>query len=391
MTASVTTTTTPASMPASTAPDATSHPATDPPTAATEELVRAHLPLVGHLVRELMGRLPAHVNRDDLTSAGMMALVTYAQGFDPGRGVPFNRFATIRIRGALTDELRSMDWASRGVRTRARDIDTVTQQLTAALGRTPERSEIAIAMGVAVADLDAVEADVHRAATLSVEGLADAAGGDLVPSHGEGPEGLLVRREEVGLLHDAIAELPDRLRTVIEEYFYGNRRMADIAADLGVTESRISQLRSEALTMLRDGLRGQEGGASGPGAGSPVGPACRYDGVPGTLGGERTAGPAIPAVQVDAAGTRTAAKSDPAATTARTAGPVDTGTRVSKAGPVDTGTRVGKAGKPSRREAARQAYVAAIASRSTLATRLAATTTLGETRAQTAEGLRAAQ
>lgn len=311
------------------------------PSAAARELIETHLPLVGHLVRELAGRLPAHVNRDDLTSAGMMALVTSAQGFDSSRGVPFGRFATIRIRGALTDELRSMDWASRGVRSRAREVETVTAQLTAALGRTPRREEIAKTLAVAVAELDSLEADVHRAATLSVEGLADAAGGDLVPSGDEGPEVLLIRREQIGLLHDAIAELPDRLRSVIEEYFYGNRRMSDIAADLGVTESRVSQLRTEALALLRDGLAGQ-------------------DTVSAAVPGPRRAagqGPAIPAA---------------------------TRRRIADVHAV-------AAEKPTRRDVARRAYVAAIASRSTLASRLSVTTSMGETRAETVEGLRAAQ
>ncbi|MGH8963336.1 MAG: sigma-70 family RNA polymerase sigma factor, partial [Jatrophihabitantaceae bacterium] len=112
-----------------------------------DELVRSHLPLVGHLVREMLGRVPAHVNRDDLISAGMLALVTSAQGYDPTRGVPFGRFAAIRIRGGLTDELRTMDWASRAVRGKAREIDTVRNELAATLGRTPERAEIAQTMG----------------------------------------------------------------------------------------------------------------------------------------------------------------------------------------------------------------------------------------------------
>jgi len=295
------------------------------PTATTgvEELVRTHLPLVGHLVRELAGRLPAHVNRDDLASAGMMALVTSAQGFDDSRGVPFARFATIRIRGALTDELRSMDWASRGVRSRAREVDAAKSELTAALGRTPRREEIAQAMGVAVGELDTLDADVHRAATLSVEGLTETAGGDLIPSGDAGP--------------DAIAELPDRLRIVIEAYFYGNQRMADIAADLGVTESRISQLRTEALALLRDGLNGQHA--------------------------SHGAAPGIPAQRRGSA----------------------VASLVDKTAPEKAAKR------PSRREAARQAYIAAIASRSTLAGRLAATTTLGDTRAESLEALRAAQ
>jgi RNA polymerase sigma factor for flagellar operon FliA len=312
-------------------------------TATTDELVRTHLPLVGHLVRELAGRLPSHVNRDDLTSAGMMALVTSAQGFDDSRGVPFARFATIRIRGALTDELRSMDWASRGVRSRARDVDATKSELTAALGRTPSRVEVAQTMGVGVAELDALEADVHRAATLSVEGLTETAGGDLIPSPDNGPEGLLVQREQIGLLHDAIAELPERLRVVIEAYFYGNQRMADIAADLGVTESRISQLRTEALAMLRDGLMGQNP------TGAPTIPEQRRPARSGSAAPSDRRGSAVTA-QLDTA-----------------------------------------AEKPSRREVARQAYIAAIASRSTLAGRLAVTTTLGETRTGTLQTLRAAQ
>src|SRR5206468_8890871 len=85
---------------------------------ALDDLVRDHIALVGHLVRELLGRVPAHVNRDDLTSAGLAALVSAARGYDPERGIPFQRFAAMRIRGGLLDELRGLDWASRSVRQR---------------------------------------------------------------------------------------------------------------------------------------------------------------------------------------------------------------------------------------------------------------------------------
>jgi RNA polymerase sigma factor for flagellar operon FliA len=225
----------------------------------TEDLVRDHLPLVGHAVRELLTRLPSHVNRDDLVSAGMLALVLTARNFDPTRGVPFGRFASIRIKGALTDELRSMDWASRAVRGKAREIDTVRTELTAALRRTPTRPEVAQVMGVTVSALDCVAADVQRASILSLHALTPDAGAELVPSRTDGPEALLVHREQVGYLRDAIAELPDRLRTVVEQYFFGQRKMADIAAELGVTESRVSQLRSEALVLLRTGMHATEG------------------------------------------------------------------------------------------------------------------------------------
>jgi RNA polymerase sigma factor for flagellar operon FliA len=234
-----------------------------------DRLTTEHLPLVGHLVRELMHRLPAHVNRDDLVSAGTVALVLSARSFDPTRGVPFARFAAIRIRGALTDELRTMDWASRAVRSRAREVETARAALAARLGHTPVRHEVAQAMGVSIEELDASDADVHRASVLSLQSLTPDDNAELLPTAGDGPETLLLRREQLGMLKDAIAELPERLRTVVHEYFFAQRKMADIAVQLGVTESRISQLRSEALAMLRAGLRtGADDEAAAPAAAS---------------------------------------------------------------------------------------------------------------------------
>jgi RNA polymerase sigma factor FliA len=220
-------------------------------------LVEDNLALVGHLVREMLAKVPAHVSRDELSSAAMMALVVSAQGFDPSRGVPFARFAAIRIRGALMDELRSMDWAARSVRGRAREVEAVRSSLAATLGRTPNTSEIAAAMGVATADLDSINADLARASVLRLQGFAPETGAELLPDPAAGPEALLLQREQLGYLHDSISELPQRLRYVVTEYFFSNRQMADIAADLGVTESRVSQLRGEALKLLRDGMNSQ--------------------------------------------------------------------------------------------------------------------------------------
>lgn len=221
---------------------------------AIETLVRGHLPLVGHLVREMLSRLPAHVSREDLVSAGMAALATAAKAYDPERGTPFGSFATTRIRGALLDELRGLDWASRSVRSRARRLDTAQQELTAALGRTPTQTELAEALGVAVGEVKAVDEDVQRAVVLSLQGFAAGTAEDMVPERTAGPEDLLLHRERIGYLHNAIEALPDRLRRVTVAYFFEERPMLDIAAELGVTESRVSQLRAEALLLLRDGL-----------------------------------------------------------------------------------------------------------------------------------------
>jgi RNA polymerase sigma factor for flagellar operon FliA len=225
-----------------------------PDARAIEDLVRAHLPLVGHLVREMLSRLPAHVSREDLVSAGMAALATAARSFDPERGTPFGSFATTRIRGALLDELRGLDWASRSVRARARRIEAAQQELTAALGRTPSRAELAQALGIAVDEIKSVDEDVQRAVVLSLQGFAAGTAEDMVPERTPGPEELILHREKVGYLHNAIEALPERLRRVVQAYFFEERPMAEIAAELGVTESRISQLRAEALVLLRDGL-----------------------------------------------------------------------------------------------------------------------------------------
>jgi len=222
-----------------------------------EQLVREHMSLVGHLVRETLSRVPSHVNRDDLTSAGLAALVAAARGFDADRGTPFGRFAATRIRGALIDELRGLDWASRSVRHRARRTDTARQELTASLGRTPTADELAGHLGVAKDEIAAVDDDVRRAVVLSLHGFPHGAAEDLVPEREAGPEEMLLQRERIGYLHNAVDALPVRLKIVVIGYYMQERSMADIAADLGVSESRVSQLRSEALGLLRDGLNAQ--------------------------------------------------------------------------------------------------------------------------------------
>ncbi|MCY1145300.1 FliA/WhiG family RNA polymerase sigma factor [Actinoplanes sp. Pm04-4] len=219
-----------------------------------EDVVQAHMPLVGHLVREMLARVPAHVNRDDLLSAGYAALVHAARGYDDERGVPFARFAAARVRGALLDELRGLDWASRSVRQRARRTDTARQELIAELGRMPTIREVADRLGCSVEDIEHADDDVQRAVVFSLQGFATAGADDMVTEPSAGPEEMLIRRERIGYLRDAIDALPERLRAVVQGYFFEERPMARIAEELGVTESRVSQLRAEALKLLRDGL-----------------------------------------------------------------------------------------------------------------------------------------
>jgi RNA polymerase sigma factor for flagellar operon FliA len=219
-----------------------------------EHLVTQHMPLVAHVVRETLGRVPAHVNRDDLSSAGLMALVQAAQAYDASRGVPFASYAGTRVRGAILDELRNVDWASRSVRRRSRDLDETRSRLATALGRYPTQAEVATAMGVPLDQIARNEDDVARAQILSLQGSEDTEVEQLLPSSGPTPEQVVEHRERLTYLVEAVAELPERLRTVVEQYFLAERPMAEIAAELGVSESRVSQIRAEALVLLRGAL-----------------------------------------------------------------------------------------------------------------------------------------
>lgn len=227
------------------------------PHPSTEELVRSHLPLAHHLVREVSRRIPSHVVRDDLLSAAMFALATSARSFDASLGTSFAGFASMRIRGALTDELRSMDWATRSVRTKARQVETTRRELEHQLGRTPTTPQIATALGLTVAELSTIESDTARADVVSLHALPNEAD-DLLPGVEDGPESFALRRETLVELRTAIDALPPRLAFVVTQYFFGQRKMRDIAAELGVTESRVSQLRSEALVVLRARMRPDE-------------------------------------------------------------------------------------------------------------------------------------
>ena len=219
-----------------------------------DALVTSHIQLVGHLVRETMGRLPGHVNRDDLTSAGLAALVQAARSFEEGRGVPFTRYASTRIRGAIIDELRGIDWASRSVRRRARQLEETRSRLSTELGRSPSDAEVAAVSGMSVEEISANDEDVSRASVMSLQGFGDTPIDDVLPTRAPSPEERLEHRERLGYLVDAVALLPDRLRSVVEAYFFEERPMAEIAAELGVTESRVSQIRAEALVLLKDAM-----------------------------------------------------------------------------------------------------------------------------------------
>ena len=227
-----------------------------------DELVREHMPLVHYLVAEMSQRIPAHVSRDDLESAGMAGLVQAARGYEADRGVPFDKFASRRIRGALLDELRSRDWATRSVRASARAVHTASDELMARLGRVPSTAELAAHLDCEVSEVQAVAAGVARANVVNYESLFEDGGAEnLLPEDDSyGPDASLLERERQAYLVDAVAALPERLRAVVMGYFFEERSMHEIGEELGVTDSRISQMRAEALELLREGMEAQLGG-----------------------------------------------------------------------------------------------------------------------------------
>jgi len=222
------------------------------------ELVSDHLELVHRMVSQLTNRVPSHIRRDDLVSAGMAGLVLAARHFEPARGVPFARYAATRIQGSLIDELRSADWASRPVRARARIVTATGDALTAQLGRAPTKEELAEACGLTVETLTRLTEDIHRAVVINYEAVLETGDSEtLLPVADDDPEEELLTRERTDALVKAIAALPERLGIVVRGYFFEERTVGALAEELGVTQSRVSQLRAEAIELLRDGVNAQ--------------------------------------------------------------------------------------------------------------------------------------
>lgn len=241
-----------------------------------ERLVTEHLPLVQYAVNEVASNLPRYVPRDDLVSAGMLGLAQAAQSFDETLGVTFARFARNRIRGAILDELRARDWTTRSVRAQARNMQAASDELTAKLARTPNTDELASAMGVGEHDVHKLLDDIHRATVLNYDSIITEGDSESVlPAVTGSPEDVLAVRERIAYLLDAVSVLPDRLRRVIVGYFFEERPMQELADELGVTESRISQMRAEALALLREGVDSQLDTDAVPAPENPTGRVAR--------------------------------------------------------------------------------------------------------------------
>ena len=238
--------------------------------------IEQYLPLVRHIVFQVAVHFPRHVDREELARAGTLGLVEAAQRYDEERGVPFQRFAAQRIRGAILDAVRAADWAPRSVRTLARNLEVTNSRLTADLGRAPTADEVASAMSTTPEQLVRLQNRIHRSVVLALDHtVADAEEestlGDLLTDvDALEPSEELEARELRAYVRDAVQLLPERHQLVVIGYFLEGKTSAELARFLGVTESRVSQLRSEALDMLREAIEAQYGVEADPEVGARV-------------------------------------------------------------------------------------------------------------------------
>jgi RNA polymerase sigma factor for flagellar operon FliA len=229
-------------------------------TADRDALLREHLSLVHHVARKLARRLADDADMDELVSAGTLGLMSAAESFDRGRGLAFSTFAVPRIRGAMLDELRRQDHVPRSVRRKSRSMAQARESLMHALGRSPSSRELADALGVDTATLHRWSADVEAAVQLPLDGHSRATEderptrAELLGSDEELPDARMAREEQVAVLREAMLRLDDQERTVLALYYFEDLSSRQVGEVLGVSESRVSQVRMRALGRLRAAL-----------------------------------------------------------------------------------------------------------------------------------------
>lgn len=225
-----------------------------------ERLLLEHLPIVRFLARRIHERLPQHVDIEDLVSAGVVGLMDAFTKFDPGKKVQFRSYAQFRIRGAILDSLRTLDWSPRDLRRKGRAAEEAVRALTARLGRSPGESEIAREMGVSLEDYQSLLGDLKglEIGTLHVEHNEDSGEEELayIPGRPEDdPLFCCLRGELQEKLTEAIECLPERERLVMTLYYFEELTMREIGLALGVVESRVSQIHASAVVHLRAALQ----------------------------------------------------------------------------------------------------------------------------------------
>lgn len=238
---------------------------------ARDRLVLAYSPMVRYIASRKVRELPAHCELDDLASAGLVALLEAVDRFDPAKGATFEQYAWTRVAGALVDELRKLDWASRSVRREGRRIERARDAFFARNGTMPSEAELAAELGTTVEELRATVEDIDRSDVASLnaparqaeEGTVLELGETVSAGHGDHePEESLLGADRNSAIRAVIARLSDRERHVLSLVHVQELQGAEIGRMLGVSESRVSQILAGIRRKLKDGLDGYEAAAA---------------------------------------------------------------------------------------------------------------------------------
>ncbi|MEY4719477.1 MAG: hypothetical protein RL563_2095 [Pseudomonadota bacterium] len=222
----------------------------------TNDMVTQHAPLVKRIAYHLMGRLPDTVQIDDLIQAGMVGLLESIQNYDASQGASFETYAGIRIRGAMLDELRRVDWTPRSVHKKSRMVAVAIREVENNTGREARDSEVAALMGIGLNEYNQILQDSLSCKTFSVEELIQGEGSVIDDLHGQHqPENELIQQKFQQALASAIASLPEREKLVVSLYYEEELNLREIGKVLGVSESRVSQICSQAMLRLRARLK----------------------------------------------------------------------------------------------------------------------------------------
>ena len=224
---------------------------------ARDALLQDNLSLVHYVAKQLSRSMSADADPDEMVNIGTLGLMSALESFDESRGLAFSTYAVPRIRGALLDELRRQDHVPRSIRRKTRDIAQARETLMRTLGRSPRDGEVAQQLGIDVETLWRWQADMERTVQVSLsasEGDRDEAGPspiEFLRVTAESADERLQHEETVASLREAILQLKDQQRTVLSLYYFEELNAREIADVLGISESRVSQIRSKALSQLR--------------------------------------------------------------------------------------------------------------------------------------------
>jgi RNA polymerase sigma factor for flagellar operon FliA len=233
--------------------------------AIRDRLIVTYAPLVKYVAGRVGSGLPAHVDDGDLVQYGLLGLISAIERYDPERDVKFETYAIARIKGAIIDELRAMDWVPRSVRSRAREIERTIAELERQLHRAPTDEEIAGKIGITEEELGESLSEISRSSIAALDELWTVQGGSgdqvalidtIEDVDAPDPQSALSQTEMREAIGEAIARLPEREKLVITLYYYEELTLREIGEVLGVTESRVSQLHTKAILRLKARLSG---------------------------------------------------------------------------------------------------------------------------------------